>query len=188
MTQRSAVMNPADADRAFIDGTSPLRPENAAAAMIQPARGQYLMQLRDPLENIFFPGHWGMFGGAVDAGESAFETLRRELNEELELQISEDEVEFFTRLDLDFSFAGHGKVWRDFYSVSIEEQQVSELRLHEGAALAVFSAEEILLDPRVTPYDRWAIWLNESKDRLALSSGSSQDDRSGQPSKTFTDK
>lgn len=173
MTLRASVMNPTEADRAFIGGKSPLRPENAVAALIQPARGQYLMQLRDPLESIFFPGHWGMFGGAVEPGERAFDTLSRELSEELELQISEKEVEFFTRLDLDFSFAGHGKVWRDFYYVPIEQQQISELRLHEGAALAVFEAEEILLDPRVTPYDRWAIWLNESKDRLALSSGSS---------------
>lgn len=169
------MLDPIAADRAFIDGASPLRPGNAVAALIQPGDGRYLMQLRDPLEHIFFPGHWGMFGGAVDPGEGALEALSRELYEELELEITEKDVEFFTRLDLDFSCAGHEKVWRDFYYVPIEQEQLSKLRLHEGTALAVFEAEEILLDSRVTPYDRWAIWLNESRSRLVLSSGQSKD-------------
>ena len=175
MASRASMLDPIAADRAFIDGASPLCPGNAVAALIQPGVGKYLMQLRDPIEQIFFPGHWGMFGGAVDSGESGFETLSRELNEELELEISEKDVEFFTRLDLDFSCAGHEKVWRDFYYVPIEPEQVSTLHLHEGTALAVFEAEEILLDSRVTPYDRWAIWLNESKDRLVSSSDQSED-------------
>jgi len=159
-------MDPIKSDSVFIDSRVPLRPDDAVAALIQPGMGHYLMQLRDPLDWIFFPGHWGLFGGAIEKGESDTETLARELKEELELDLEKGQVEYFTRLDLDFSFSGHGKIRRDFYHVAIEPEIVSKLTLREGAAMRVFSAKEILLEPRVTPYDRWAIWLYESQDRL----------------------
>jgi len=157
------------ADRAFIESRVPLRPDDAVAAIIQPAEGRYLMQLRDPLDHIFFPGHWGLFGGAIEKGESDLEALHRELFEELALDVPIDEITYFTRIDLDFSFAGHGKIRRDFFRLKIDEKVVPKLKLGEGADLRVFSGAEILLEPRVTPYDRWAIWLSESQERLDAS-------------------
>ena len=44
---------------------------------------RWLMQLRDDLETIIYPGHWGLFGGHLDPGESAAEALMRELQEEI---------------------------------------------------------------------------------------------------------
>lgn len=154
------------ADRMFIESRVPLRPDDAVAALIQPGKGRYLMQLRDPLDRIFFPGHWGLFGGAIDEGESSVEALCRELNEELALNVLVNDISYFTRLDMDFSFAGHGVKKRDFFRIEIDAEVVPKLQLHEGADVRVFTGEEILLEPRVTPYDRWAIWLNEAQDRL----------------------
>ena len=49
-----------------------LRPADAAAALIVVgADGHYLMQLRDQKAGIFYPGHWGLFGGAIDPGCNA---------------------------------------------------------------------------------------------------------------------
>ena len=72
-------MDPVISDDVFIDSSVPLRPDDAVAALIQPGKGHYLMQLRDPLDWIFFPGHWGLFGGTIEKGESDIETLSREL-------------------------------------------------------------------------------------------------------------
>jgi 8-oxo-dGTP diphosphatase len=44
---------------------------------------QYLMQLRDPIPSIVHPGHWGMFGGHLDEGETPEEAIWRELTEEI---------------------------------------------------------------------------------------------------------
>lgn len=172
-------MDPVISDDVFIDSRIPLRPDDAVAALIQPGKGYYLMQLRDPLDWIFFPGHWGLFGGAIEKGESDIETLSRELKEELELELEKDQVEYFTRLDLDLSFSGHGKIRRDFYHVEIEPEIVPKLSLREGAAMRVFSAREILLEPRVTPYDRWAIWLYEAQDRLLATAEEDKVSKSG---------
>ncbi len=63
-----------------------LRPSNAAVALILVGETpRYLMQLRDQKAGIFYPGHWGLFGGAIDPGEAPEITLQRELTEELGL-------------------------------------------------------------------------------------------------------
>ena len=54
----------------FFASRATLRPAHAVAAPLQLADGRYLMQLRDGNPNIFYPEHWGCFGGAVDAGEA----------------------------------------------------------------------------------------------------------------------
>ena len=52
------------------------------AALLVLDDGRYVMQLRDAIPRIFYPGHWGCFGGAVEAGEEPEQALRRELAEE----------------------------------------------------------------------------------------------------------
>ncbi|MDS3860948.1 NUDIX domain-containing protein [Thermosynechococcaceae cyanobacterium BACA0444] len=54
---------------------------------------QFLMQLRDDLPGILYPGHWGLFGGHLEAGESPEAALRRELFEEI--SYCPPAVEFF---------------------------------------------------------------------------------------------
>ena len=55
--------------------------EVAIAILVQGDR--FLMQLRDDIPGILYPGHWGFFGGHLEAGESPEAGLRRELLEEI---------------------------------------------------------------------------------------------------------
>ena len=64
----------------FPGGEGRLKPADAAVALIVVGHERrYLMQLRDQKSGIFYPGHWGLFGGATDPGESPEQTLEREL-------------------------------------------------------------------------------------------------------------
>lgn len=53
------------------------------AIAILPQNGQFLMQLRDDIPGIVYPGHWGFFGGHIDPGEQPEQALWRELQEEI---------------------------------------------------------------------------------------------------------
>src|SRR5262249_50094214 len=58
------------------------------------------MQLRDSNPAIFYPDHWGCFGGAVEAGEPPAVALVRELEEELAVTLSPAELARFTEFSL----------------------------------------------------------------------------------------
>jgi 8-oxo-dGTP diphosphatase len=49
--------------------------------------GGYVLQLRDHIAGIANPGHWGLFGGSIEPGESPEQGARREIEEELGLPV-----------------------------------------------------------------------------------------------------
>ena len=53
-----------------------------AIAMIE-CDGRWLLQLRDDIEGILYPGQWALFGGHLDPDETPEVALRRELEEEI---------------------------------------------------------------------------------------------------------
>jgi 8-oxo-dGTP pyrophosphatase MutT (NUDIX family) len=148
----------------FIAATGRLRADNAVAALLLLEDGRYVMQLRDAKPHIFYPDHWGCFGGAVHEGEDPLRTLHRELQEELEF--TPHELLEFTRFDFDFGPLGHKSVYRIYYAVPVSRDAFSRFVLHEGAEFRAFSAAEILLQPRVTPYDAFAIWMHCRRERF----------------------
>lgn len=59
-----------------------------AVGVIQNARGEYLI-CRKPAERGVFPGQWALPGGGVEPGERMEDALRREMREEVGLEIGE---------------------------------------------------------------------------------------------------
>lgn len=139
---------------------SPLSPSDAVVALITVGSG-YLMQLRDLKPGIFYPGHWGFFGGAIEPGESEMEALVRELREELELKIDPMAAHYFTRLTFDFVPLSGPRVFRSIYEIMISAETAGGLKLREGREMRVFTLSEVL-DPSlpVTPYDAFVLWMH----------------------------
>ena len=148
----------------LLAGRTPLGVGDAAAAIITVDRAGYLMQLRDPRPDIWYPGHWGLFGGALDPGEDPETALARELREELELDMPE--ATFFAGFDFDLGGLALPRYFRRYYLVAIDRATLRRLKLHEGAAMRVFTGAEILSEPRVSPYDQFALFLHHSRARL----------------------
>lgn len=150
----------------FLGGEGKLQPANATGALIvvEPERG-YLMQLRDQKSGIFYPGHWGVFGGAIDQGETPEQSLSRELTEELGLKATR--VTYFTEFTFDFGFNGLGHFTRRYFEVPVERNVINSLVLGEGSAFKVFSAHELLTGRRIVPFDAFAIWLHVGRDQIA---------------------
>jgi 8-oxo-dGTP pyrophosphatase MutT (NUDIX family) len=150
----------------LVTGQAPLSVCDAVAAIIQVETDGYLMQLRDTRPDIWYPGHWGLFGGGVEPGENEIQALRRELYEELELEFPDEDAKFLARIDFDLSGLGLPRYYRSFYVVPITRAVEARLVLHEGAARRVFSSTEILREPDVTPYDAFALFLHHARERL----------------------
>ena len=135
-----------------------LKASDAVAAIITLEDDRYLMHLRDDKPEIWYPNHWGCFGGAVDAGETPEQALRRELYEELELAVGQ--TTYFTRFDYDFEPFGMKKCFRIYYLLRISQRALSSLTLHEGRAVKAISYGDLTAACRVTPYDLFAIELH----------------------------
>lgn len=148
----------------FLTADSKLQALDAVAGLIVTEDGRYIMQLRDAIPDIFYPDHWGCFGGAVDEGENPIQALRRELREELEFEINE--ANEFIRFDFDLTTLGQGKVFRIYYELVVSLESFSRFVLHEGVLVKAFTAREILTQQRMTPYDAYAIWLHARRSRF----------------------
>jgi 8-oxo-dGTP pyrophosphatase MutT (NUDIX family) len=151
-------------DGNFLTSSVPLRASNAVAAIIVVDRQRYLMQLRDDAPHIWYPGHWGLFGGAVDAGEDEIAALRRELREELELEL--ETAKLFVRFEFDLMPMGLARYVRAYYEVPIGAEACKRLVLHEGAEMRALLGDDALSLPRLAPYDSFALFMHHHRRRI----------------------
>jgi 8-oxo-dGTP pyrophosphatase MutT (NUDIX family) len=148
----------------FLSAMGKLRASDAVAGLIVTEDERYIMQLRDAIPDIFYPDHWGCFGGAVDEGENPVQALRRELLEELDFEVVN--AKEFIRFDFDLTKLGQKKVYRIYYEIPVPAESYARFTLREGAQIKTFSGTEILSQARVTPYDAYAIWLHMRRSRF----------------------
>jgi 8-oxo-dGTP pyrophosphatase MutT (NUDIX family) len=148
----------------FLTDTHALRGDHAVAAIITDEHGRYLMQLRDDIPRIFYPGHWGCFGGAVGSGEKPLEALQRELAEELEMPPSA--AEEFVTFDFDLTKLGQKLCYRAYFEIKFTSAEISRFVLHEGSEMRLFEAKQLFDCPNVTPYDSFAIWIHFARHRF----------------------
>lgn len=153
-------------DPALLADPSPLIPGNAVAAILRLDDGRYLLQLRDNKPGIFFPGHWSLFGGAHEAGETDEEALLREVHEELDLTLAPADLRFFTRFDFSLGFCGLPDIHRSFFTATLPVATLDRLTVAEGQGLRAFGPHALLSEPHVVPYDAFALWLHVNQHRL----------------------
>ena len=55
---------------------------------------------------------------------------------------------------------------RYYQQIAISRAVEARLVVHEGAGKKVFRGRDILLEPNVTPYDAFALFLYDQRDRL----------------------
>ena len=151
----------------FLDDDRPLSPTDAAAAILVAPDGRYLLQLRDDKPGIFYPAHWGFFGGAIeDSDPSIEEGLRRELVEEIGVALEPGALVRFTTTSFDLAFARMGIVNRSYWEAPLDRAQIDGIHLAEGSRFALFSARDALATLRLTPYDGFALWMHANRRRM----------------------
>jgi len=113
--------------------------EGVSAILIN-SRGQVLLQQRDDNPAIRYPGHWSLFGGTIEDGESAETAVAREVREEIDFEMK--------NFGLFREFVQNNK--REFAFVGELSAELYELTLSEGQGMNVFypsQLPELLIRP-----------------------------------------
>ena len=118
-------------------------------ALLVDTNGKLIAQQRDDKPGITNPGMVSLFGGTSHESESPIETLRRELEEELELEVNSRNLLLQT-----VKHENGTNVACSIYIVTGVDAE--KLKLHEGAGFATGTPEELLSRP-VTSVTQQAI-------------------------------
>ncbi|MBV8168994.1 MAG: NUDIX domain-containing protein [Alphaproteobacteria bacterium] len=143
----------------------PLYPAHSVGAIIVTPDQRFLLQRRDHVPHIWYPGAWGLFGGGIDPGESERDALRRELREEIGLELGE--ARLFTRFQFDCAFVGDGMIDRTFFEVPLTLDAVAGLRLSEGREMALIAADQVLGLPDMIGHDGFVLYQYLNRHRIS---------------------
>jgi 8-oxo-dGTP diphosphatase len=108
------------------------KPVEVAIAILY-SSDRFLMQLRDNIPGIIYPGHWGFFGGHIDPGETPEEALLRELGEE---------ISYTPPWVSEFGCYSDSKVLRHVFHAPLTVE-LEQLVLGEGWDMGLLTREQI---------------------------------------------
>lgn len=115
--------------------------------LLRTTDGEYLFQERDAhLERN--PGMMAPFGGGIEKGETPLECAVRELAEELEFNVSPEDLQDVEIMESHFA---PGTYIRIFLVTNVDPDT---LILHEGRRISKMSKEEALAHPSVTDFTK----------------------------------
>lgn len=88
-------------------------------------RREVLLYLRDDKPEIRFPNHWCLLGGYIEPGETPAECIRREIDEELGVQLPANEIHHVVTHERDFGIEHtfHARVTFEIDDVTLTEGQ-----------------------------------------------------------------
>jgi 8-oxo-dGTP diphosphatase len=120
-----------------------------AAAVVIDSAGRLLLQQRDDVPGILYPGMVGLFGGHREGAETFLECVARELYEELSYFIPPE------RFDLLWSYDGPDWVdnagWLRAEYFVVRDIPTDEMTVTEGSLLVVETSGLAELRARMTP-------------------------------------
>ena len=114
--------------------------KHAVKAIIFNAKGQLLLQKRDVKKDLPYPGYWNFFGGMVEKKEEYKLALKRELKEELSVNLKNISNETF-------SWTWHND-WmptvNHFFSIYLSDQNlINSFKLKEGQKMSWFNLDNL---------------------------------------------
>jgi 8-oxo-dGTP diphosphatase len=105
----------------------------AVAIAILYQEEKFLLQLRDDIPGILYPGQWGLFGGHLESAETPEEGLKRELLEE---------INYSVQAPIKFRCYASDEAIRHVYYAPLTVS-IDQLVLQEGWDMALITPDSI---------------------------------------------
>ncbi|MEH2256767.1 NUDIX hydrolase [Nostoc sp.] len=96
-------------------------------------KNKFLMQLRDNIPGILYPGYWALFGGHIEPGETPDVAVKREILEEIGYNLPPF---------VEFRCYPNERVVRHVFHAPLLVE-LNQLVLNEGWDMALFTPEDI---------------------------------------------
>ncbi len=103
--------------------------------------GKYLFILRDDKPNIPQPNTWSLPGGGIEIDETPLETLIREIEEELNIDIFD--IKHIYSKEIKHNFENQEYKIIGHYFTAKTDALISDINLTEGQKVEFFTLEEI---------------------------------------------
>jgi 8-oxo-dGTP diphosphatase len=126
-------------------------------------KGRLLLQQRDDIPRIIYPGGIGLFGGHREGSETFLSCAVREIHEELSFYVPPSRFEFLARFEgADFGKPG-GAVHAEYFVV--RNLEVNDIAVTEGRLLVVRPLDLDAIRSKLTPIARFGLdaFLNRGK-------------------------
>jgi 8-oxo-dGTP pyrophosphatase MutT (NUDIX family) len=127
---------------------------NSVAAILIGKKNRFLLQKRDDVNDIYFPGYWGLFGGKIENFETSEDAIRREIFEELGVFF--EDFKYFLEIKFRCPKFDNKIHKRIFFKCHTTLSEV-DFTLGEGEDLRYFSIDELPPVKNLVPFDLSAL-------------------------------
>jgi 8-oxo-dGTP diphosphatase len=132
-----------------------LHPRKVAATIIFDTFGRLLLQQREDIPSILYPGKISLFGGHVEGDETFLDCIVREVREELSYYVPPGQFEHVTRLvGPDRAIPG-GTIHEEFFVT--RDVPVDRLTVTEGSLKIVIVGKISEIEHALTPTALFAL-------------------------------
>ena len=128
--------------------TRPARLGDFACAILIDTLGRFLLQQRDDIPGILYPGKVGLFGGHREGDESYLQCVIREIHEEIGYFVMPEQFHYFLAYEGIVDVTGATAYGEIFIARDIS---VSDLAITEGSLLIVASDGIAEIEPKLSP-------------------------------------
>ncbi|MGP1394942.1 MAG: NUDIX hydrolase [Inquilinaceae bacterium] len=132
---------------------------NSVSALIVDEQRRYLLQLRDDVPSIRFPGHWGLFGGSAEPDEALEAALIRELSEELSFEPSK--ISQMSEIFYRPAYNQNALYRKTFFVVPVVSSEIGQMVQREGQSMKLHRFKDVLRLPDIIPTDLYGILTYE---------------------------
>lgn len=137
--------------------------DGAGAFLRRKGSGDFLFHLRDDIPGIADRGEWSLVGGGIDDDESPEQAVRREVLEEIGLELGA--LRFLAEIDaVDVVDGDRFPLKLSLFLAEIDVD-AEDIELHEGQEVRYFSLERIMVEDVKPELKRFIVDRREDLER-----------------------